>query len=54
MIVEPAVAWQPKRNVVEMGPLREGVTKKKRENLGQCPNRGIENRGGGSLFFKNA
>ena len=21
MIVEPAVAWQPKRNVVEMGPL---------------------------------
>ena len=28
MIVEPAVAWQPKRNVVEMGPLRKGVTKK--------------------------
>ena len=23
MIVEPAVAWQPKRSVVEMGPLKQ-------------------------------
>ena len=37
MIVEPAVAWQPKRNVVEMGPLREGVTKKNEKNLDIFP-----------------
>ena len=47
--------------------LRGGVTKNKRENLGQCPDRGggkkkqkcpnfnlgIFKTGGGSLFFKN-
>ena len=37
MIVEPAVAWQPKRNVVEMGPLREGVTKKNKKIWNNVP-----------------